>query len=43
MISPKDMSLNSIYASFGDAKAIYILGFGLNNQADQKIRTVVVK
>ncbi len=40
MTPTKDMSLNNTYASFSDAKAIYISDFGLNDTADQKIRTV---
>ena len=40
MTPAKDMSLNDLYASFGDAKAIYISSLGLNDTADQRIRTV---
>lgn len=40
MMTPaKDMSLDEMYASFSDAKAIYISNLGLNDNADQKIRT----
>lgn len=39
MTSAKDMSLDNIYASFSEAEAIYISNLGLNDTADQKIRT----
>lgn len=40
MTSAKDMSLDNIYASFSNEEAIYISNLGLNDKADQKIRTV---
>lgn len=40
MTPAKDMSLDKIYASFSDAKPIYIANLGLNDTADQKIRNV---
>ena len=40
MTPAKDMSLDRMYASFSEAEAIYISNLGLNDTADQKIRTV---
>lgn len=40
MTPAKDMSLDNIYASFSDAEAIAISSLGLNDTADQKVRTV---
>ena len=40
MTPAKDMSLDNIYASFSDAKPIYISNLGLNDTADRKIRNV---
>ena len=41
LMSPaKDMSLDRMYASFSEAEVIYISTLGLNDEADQKIRTV---
>ncbi|MBQ7641845.1 MAG: extracellular solute-binding protein [Acholeplasmatales bacterium] len=39
MTPAKDMSLDNIYASFSAAEAIYISNLGLNDAADQKVRT----
>ena len=39
MTPAKDMSLDNIYASFSEAEPIYISQLGLNDKADQKIRT----
>ena len=40
MTPAKDMSLDTMYASFSLAEPIYISNLGLNDTADQKIRTV---
>ena len=40
MTPAKDMSLDRMYASFSEAEAINISNLGLNDKADQKIRTV---
>lgn len=39
MTPAKDMSLDNMYVSFSDATPIYISNLGLNDTADQKIRT----
>ncbi len=40
MTPAKNISLDNIYASFNDCEAIYISNLGLNDTADQKVRTV---
>lgn len=40
LISPaKDTVLDKMYASFGDAKAVYISDLGLSDDVDKKMRT----